>query len=112
MHVFSSRTHSLPLSTCIVAMSQCTIIASACSGGAPGEDPLLEQGSIKEQGDRLSAGGQACTERASVATEVSGEGRGRAKMGGWALLRMDDETEKVGRAGVRVEGLLERVGKV
>ena len=58
-------------------MSFNVVLASVCAGGSPGKEPLLEQGALEEQGDHLTAGGEANTEGACVTTEVSGGG-GRA----------------------------------
>ena len=54
-----------------VVIARPSLYHPSCSGGTPGEDPLLEQGPTEEQGDRLPVGEQAWTERASVTSEVS-----------------------------------------
>ena len=65
-------------------MSFNDVLPSVCAGGSAGEEPLLEQGAVEDQGGHLAAGGEAHTERACVTTEVSGGGlagqgvRGRA----------------------------------
>lgn len=55
----------------VVAFCFCGVAASVYAGESSGEEPLLEQRAVEEQGHHLPVGGEACTERASVPTEVS-----------------------------------------